>query len=86
MPDVDISEVGPRDALLQILERSKVLDDIATGVVEEDLPVLVSADRHEPLELVTILEEIVDRLSNSPARDDRDLGLRRFFLFCHLYE
>src|SRR5690242_8266672 len=64
------------DALFQVLERPEVLDDVAAGVVEEDLAVFVATDRHQPLEVVTILEQVVDGLADAPARDDRDLGTR----------
>src|SRR5207249_6738402 len=79
-----VAEVGARDALLQVLERPEVFDDVAPGVVEEDLATLVPADGHEPLEVVPILEEVVDGLAHPAARDDRDLGAGRLLvLFGH---
>src|SRR5262249_27624226 len=69
-----VAEVCAGDPLLQVLEGAEVLDDVAAGVVEEDPAVLVAADRHQPLEVVAVLEEVVDGLADPPARDDRDLG------------
>src|SRR5208282_3625048 len=35
-----VAEVGAHDSRLQVLERAEVLDDVAAGVVEEQLAVL----------------------------------------------
>src|SRR4029453_4376801 len=64
-----VAEVSARDALLQVLERPEVLDDVAAGVVEEDLAVLVPADRHQPLEVIAILEQIVDEIGRASCRE-----------------
>src|SRR5207245_3032438 len=79
-----VAEVGVRDALLQLLVRPECFDDVAARIVEEDLAALVPADRHEPLEVVAVLEEIVDGLADPAAGDDRDLGAGRLLvLFGH---
>src|SRR5215470_2921743 len=71
-----VAEVCARDPLLQVLERAEVFDDVAAGVVEEDLAVLVAPDRDQPFEIVAIFEEVVDRLADAAPRDDRDFGPR----------
>src|SRR5262249_2747979 len=71
-----VAEMRPGDALLQVLERAKVVDDVPARVVEEDLAVLVAADGDQPLEVVPVLEEIVDGLRHAAPGDDRDLGPR----------
>ena len=52
-------------ARLQIFERAQILDDIAPGIVEEQLAILGAADRDNPFEFIAILEQIVDGLSNA---------------------
>src|SRR4030095_475034 len=69
-----VPEVSARYPLLQVLERPEVLHDVAAGVVEEDLAVLVPADRHQPLEVIAILEQIVDGLSHAATGDDGHFG------------
>src|SRR5262249_54508854 len=71
-----VPEVCPGDPLLQGLESPEGLDDVAARVVEENLPVLVSADRDQPLEIVAVLEQIVDGLRDAASGDDGDLRSR----------
>src|SRR5258708_24460171 len=69
------------DTRFQVFQRAQVFDDIAAGVVEEQLAVLGAPDRDNPFELIAILEQIVDGLSDAAARNDRNLWARRLFLF-----
>ena len=73
--------MSAHDARLEVLQRPKILDDIAAGVVEEQFSVLRPADRDYPFELIAILEQIIDGLSYAASRDDGDLWARRLFLF-----
>ena len=68
--------MSARDAFLEIVQGAQVLDDVATGVVEENLAVLVTADRHQPLKLVAVLKQLVYRLRNTLTRQDGYLGAR----------
>src|SRR5262249_17440408 len=72
-----VPEVRARDALLQVLERTQVLDDVAAGVVEEDLAVLVGPAGDQPPEVRAVLEQIVDGLRDATSRNDGDLRSRR---------
>jgi hypothetical protein len=51
------------------------VNDVAAGVVEENVALAIAADGDEPFQLVAIFQEIVDRLVGSLARDDGDLGV-----------
>src|SRR5262245_3145287 len=79
------SKMGAGDAFLQILERAQVLDDVAAGIIEEDLAVLVAPYRDQPIELVAILEQVVDGLGDPAPRYDGDLGLEGLLLLCHQF-
>src|SRR5215470_8666007 len=69
------------DARLQVLERAQILNDVTAGIIEEQFPVLGPADRDDPFEIVAVLKQIVDGLSHSPARNDRNLRTGELFLF-----
>src|SRR5215468_9200159 len=72
-----VAEVSPGDALLQVLERAQILDDVTARVVEEDLSVLVAADGDQPLEVVAVFEQVVDGLGDPAPGDDGHLRTRR---------
>ena len=57
------------DTRFQVFQRAQVFDDVAAGVVEEQLAVLGAPDRDNPFELIAILEQIVDGLSDAAARN-----------------
>src|SRR5258705_10501807 len=78
---VFVAEMRAHDTCFQIFKRAQVFDNIAAGIVEEQLAVLGAPDRDNPFELIAILEQIVDGLSDAAARDNRDLWARRLFLF-----
>jgi len=73
-----LSEVRPSDAFLEVLERTEVLDDVSSGVVEKYFAAFVAPYCDEPVEVVAILNQVVDGLRNAFARDDRNLWLQRF--------
>src|SRR5262245_46597936 len=77
------AEVRPSDAFFQVLERAEILDDVAAGVVEEDLAFLIATHGDQPVELVSVLEQVVDGLRNPSARYDGDLWLKSLLLLCH---
>src|SRR5712691_7461774 len=73
--------MGADDARLQVLESAQVLNDIAAGIVEEQLAVLGAPHSDDPFEVVAILEQIVDGLRHATARNDRNLRAWLLFLF-----
>jgi hypothetical protein len=78
---VFVAEMRAHDTRLQVFQRAQVFDDVAAGVVEEQLAVLGAPNRDNPFEFIAILEQIVDGLSDATARDDGNLRTRRLLLF-----
>src|ERR1051325_11278116 len=68
------------DALLQVFQCAQIFDDITAGVVKENLSVFVAPHRYQPIELVPIFEQIVDRLRHPFAWNDDDLGFQELLL------
>ena len=79
--DVFVAEVRAHDTRFQIFQRAQVFDDIAAGIIKEQFAVLGASDRDDPFELIAILEQIIDGLSDATARDDGNFWARRLFLF-----
>lgn len=73
---VFVAEVGSYDARLQVFKRTQVLDDITPGIVEEQLAVLGPSDCNDPFKIVAVFKQIIDRLGNAPAGNNRDFWTR----------
>ena len=66
----------------KVLERAEILDDVAAGVIEEQLAVLRAADRDDPFEIVPVFKQIIDGLRHPAARDNRNLRPGSFSFSC----
>ena len=68
----------PDDAFLDVFQRAEIFDDVAAGVVEENIAVLVPANGHQPFQFVTVFQQVVDRLVGAFAGDNGYLGVGGF--------
>ena len=75
--------MSSHDPGFQIFEGAEIFDDVAAGIVEEQLTVLGTADSNDSFEIIPIFEQVVDSLSHAASGDDRDFWTRCLFLLRH---
>ena len=80
-----VAEMRPHDARLEIFESAKILDDIAAGIIKEQLAIFGATDGNDPFQIVAVFKQVVNRLSNATTRDDSDSRSRQFFLLRHRF-
>src|SRR6185369_10851124 len=71
---IGFAEIIPHDSFFDIFDGSEILDDVAAGVVEKDIAFVVAANGDQPLQLVSVFEQIIDRLVGAFAGDDGYFG------------
>jgi hypothetical protein len=80
---IRFAEVISQDSFFNVGNGAQVLNDIAAGIVKENVALFISSDRDEPFEFVTIFQEIIDRLVRSFAGDNSHFRVYGLFRLGH---
>jgi len=78
--------VVSQNALLDILEGAEIVEDIPSGIIEIDVAVFIAGNSHQPIQLITIFQYIVDGLVCPLAGNDGYLGFWSFAIDWYLSE
>src|SRR5215470_12680208 len=80
---IDLAKIVSQNSFLDIRKSAQILNDVPACVVEEEIALVIAADGDEPLQLIAILEQIVNRLVSAFAGDNRDFRVGGLFGLGH---